>query len=280
MEVLADALALVDDRQALDLLVQAGVLDGDRGVASERLDEFLVVRGELGGVALVRQVEIADRSTFHRDGYAQEARHRRVMGREAMAPRVRVDVGDPERSVLLDDQTEESVAAGQRPDLCPCLIGQATGDETLDDAVAVDDAERRVLGADQRTDLVDDDLEDLVHGQDAGDSAGRGVDGIQEIPRRCARSPTSVIRRSLIDPSLAPRPSDTGRTAPEDGTPGRCAMEGRVATIAGMDTLPITASEDRFRHVLLAADLDAIVGACRGRGDRCSPPRREPSCSS
>ena len=49
VEVLADALALVDDRQPLDLLVQAGVLDGDPGVDGERLDEALIGLGELGG---------------------------------------------------------------------------------------------------------------------------------------------------------------------------------------------------------------------------------------
>ena len=42
VEVLADALALVDDRQALDLLVQLCVLDGDAGVDGERLDQALI----------------------------------------------------------------------------------------------------------------------------------------------------------------------------------------------------------------------------------------------
>ena len=48
VEVLADPLALLDDGQALDLLVQPGVLDRDPGVAGEELDERLVVLGELG----------------------------------------------------------------------------------------------------------------------------------------------------------------------------------------------------------------------------------------
>ena len=39
VQVPADALALVDDRQALDLLEQACVLDGDPGMERERLDE-------------------------------------------------------------------------------------------------------------------------------------------------------------------------------------------------------------------------------------------------
>ena len=47
VQVLADPLPLVDDGQALDLLVQARVLDGDPSVAGEGLDERLVGRGEL-----------------------------------------------------------------------------------------------------------------------------------------------------------------------------------------------------------------------------------------
>ena len=54
VEVLADPLALVDDRQPLDLLVQPGVLDRDAGVEREHLDEGLVVLAELGGAELVR----------------------------------------------------------------------------------------------------------------------------------------------------------------------------------------------------------------------------------
>ena len=46
VQVPADALALVDDRQALDLLEQACVLDGDPGMEREGLDEALVVLGE------------------------------------------------------------------------------------------------------------------------------------------------------------------------------------------------------------------------------------------
>ena len=47
MEVLADPFSFVDDRQALDLLVQPGVLDGDPGMDRERLDQPLIGRREL-----------------------------------------------------------------------------------------------------------------------------------------------------------------------------------------------------------------------------------------
>ena len=43
VEILGDPLAFLDDRQALDLLVQPRVLDGDPGVQGEHLDEDLIV---------------------------------------------------------------------------------------------------------------------------------------------------------------------------------------------------------------------------------------------
>ena len=51
VEVLADPLALVDDGQPADLLVEPGVLDGDPGMEGERLDKALVVLGEFGSAA-------------------------------------------------------------------------------------------------------------------------------------------------------------------------------------------------------------------------------------
>ena len=48
MQVLADPLALVDDREPLDLLVQPRVLDRDSGVQREHLDEALILLAELG----------------------------------------------------------------------------------------------------------------------------------------------------------------------------------------------------------------------------------------
>ena len=61
MQVTADPLALVHDRQALHLLVQARVLDRDPGVQRERLHQRLVIGAELRGVLLVRQVQAPDR---------------------------------------------------------------------------------------------------------------------------------------------------------------------------------------------------------------------------
>ena len=111
--------------QALDLLVQARVLDRDPGVDGERLDEALVGRGELGGAGLVGEVQVADRAALHGDRHAEEAVHRRMVRREPVASRVDGDVRDPERAVLLDDQAEEAVAARQRRRSAPGSRGSS-----------------------------------------------------------------------------------------------------------------------------------------------------------
>ena len=71
VEILADALALIEDGEPMDLLVEAGVLDRDRRVPGEGLHEVLVGRRELVRAVLVRQVQVADRSTLYVDGHAQ-----------------------------------------------------------------------------------------------------------------------------------------------------------------------------------------------------------------
>ena len=74
----ADPLALLDDGQPLDLLVEPGVLDGDARVAGEHLDEQLVASRELGGVALVGQVQVADRAAL--DHVTGTPRNERIGG--------------------------------------------------------------------------------------------------------------------------------------------------------------------------------------------------------
>ena len=195
VEVLADALAFVDDREPLDLLVEPRVLDRDAGMDGEGLDQRLILLGELVGAGLVREVQVPDRATLHRDGNAQEAVHRRVVRREPVAPRIDRDVRDPERAVLAHDQPEEPVTARNVADPRPGLAIHAGGDEAFHDAVGVDDAERRILGADQRSDLVDDHLQDVVDRLQLGDRAGRGLECADHPARRGivpgARSPES-----------------------------------------------------------------------------------------
>ena len=49
-------------------LVEAGVLDGDPGVAREELDQPLVGRREFRGAELVGEIEVADRCSLRRIG--------------------------------------------------------------------------------------------------------------------------------------------------------------------------------------------------------------------
>ena len=115
VEVLGDPVAFVDDRETLELLVEPRVLHGDPGVQGEGLDERLVLRGEFGRADLVGEVEPPERDALDGDRDAQEAGHRRMIGREPGAAWVGADVVDPERSVLADDQAEETVASGRGP---------------------------------------------------------------------------------------------------------------------------------------------------------------------
>ena len=113
VEVLGDAVALVDDGEAIELLVEPRVLHRDPGVDREGLDERLVFRAEPGGADLVGQVQPAQGRALDRDRDAQEAGHRRVVRREARAVWVGGDVRDPERAVLADDQPEQATALRQ-----------------------------------------------------------------------------------------------------------------------------------------------------------------------
>ncbi len=164
--------------------------------------------------ALSVRYRLPDRAALHRDRDAEEAVHRRVVRREAVATRVDRDVGDPERLVLADDQAEEAMAAGQGADRRPRRRAHAGRDEALDDAVLVDDAQRGVARPDERPDLVDDDLQDLVDGDQPGDRAGRRVEGLEDlvrsrVPERCAPRGRAYQRWPRAE-ARATRPPDTG----------------------------------------------------------------------
>ena len=72
MEVSADAVPLIEDRQPTDLVVQPGTVDGDPCVEREDLDQRLVIRAEIDGALLIGQVQPADHLVLDRDRDAQE----------------------------------------------------------------------------------------------------------------------------------------------------------------------------------------------------------------
>ena len=83
-----------------------------------------------------------------------------------------------------DDQPEEPATARNVADPRPGLAIHAGGDEPFHHAVGVDDAEGRVLRADQGPDLVDDHLQDVVDRLQLGDRARRGLEGADTPARR------------------------------------------------------------------------------------------------
>ena len=69
--------------------------------------------------------------------------------------------------------------ARDRADPQPLLVGDAAGDEARDLALLVDRAEGGVLRADQVPDAVDDQLQDALDVQLAGDRAARVVERLE-----------------------------------------------------------------------------------------------------
>ena len=72
VQLTADAVPLINHREALHLLVEAGVVDGDGGMQGEHLDQGLVIGAELGGILLVGQVQPPDDVAADRGGSPQE----------------------------------------------------------------------------------------------------------------------------------------------------------------------------------------------------------------
>ena len=71
----------------------------------------------------------------------------------------------------------------------------AAGDEALDDALLVDDAEGRVARVGQLADAVDDELQDALEVQDAGDRPGRVVERRHPLDRLADLGPRPAGRQ-------------------------------------------------------------------------------------
>ena len=91
----------------------------------ERDGEALVLLAELGGPLLLGQVQVAEHPAPDPDGHAQEGPHRWVVRREPVAVGVGVEVGEPQGLRIHDQQTEDTVALGERADGGDLFRGQA-----------------------------------------------------------------------------------------------------------------------------------------------------------
>ena len=74
-------------------------------------------------------------------------------------------------------RSEEAVPFGKRTDLTSRLIVHPAGDEPLDPPIGVDDPQRGVLRADERTDAIDDHLQGVIDRCQSGDPSDRGIEG-------------------------------------------------------------------------------------------------------
>ena len=89
--------------------------------------------------------------------------HRRMVRREPVRPRVLLDVGDPHRAPLGDEEPQDPVADRRGTELGPDLIGDALREETLDaQPILREHAERAVPRARESDGQLHDPLEDGV----------------------------------------------------------------------------------------------------------------------
>ena len=124
VEVAGDPLAFVEQAGGPSLLVEAGVLDGQAGRRRQPDGELLVDVGEGLAVGLVGQVEVAVDDAAEPDRHAEERRHRRVAGREPEAVGVGVQVGEPQRLGVEDQQTEDAVSFRAGADAARLLVAR------------------------------------------------------------------------------------------------------------------------------------------------------------
>ena len=106
MKLHADAVAFFIDRHAPQLLVESGVLDGDRRLRRERPDSLLVVAAKFGVALLLGEVEVAERDAAEKDRRPEEARHRGVILGKTDRLRVVADPTQAKRRLLVLQHAE------------------------------------------------------------------------------------------------------------------------------------------------------------------------------
>src|SRR5215211_3066896 len=103
-----------------------------------------------------------------------------MMRRKADRAWIAVQVVEPQRLPLDQDNLEQPVANGNRSDPLPLLGRDARGQERLDATPVADEGERTVAGADEVTRAVDDLLQDRLEIQLA-ENAEAGIVQRQEL---------------------------------------------------------------------------------------------------
>ena len=205
-----------------------------------------------------------------------------MVGREAVCRGVLRDVVRAERPALADDQRPAGPCPWGTAPIAAALLGRdAAGDEPLDAAAAVGDAQRREPRADQLAHAIHDDREHAVDVQLGRDGARRRLERRQALsaavdlgarPGRVHgeldgpddRRPTAPV--GGVEEEAAERPRGPGGTrAVNAASPARSVMSGRRCQRAGADL---------ERRQGRRADLEHRAA---GAGDVEDRPRRAPA---
>src|SRR5919197_1269273 len=202
VELAREAVPLLDDGELAAPLVQARVLDRDRRVPGERLDQLLVGVVEEGAALalLVCDVEGADHLAGGDDRHAEEGAHARVRVGPALEARVLLDVREAEAAERLEHRAEQAVLARKVADRVVLLLAHPGGDEVREAALAVGDADRRVARGGELPrrvgELLEDGLEPVLGG-DRDDGVADGAEGttVEGLGHWCHDTPRDPDRR-------------------------------------------------------------------------------------
>ncbi len=157
--------------------VGTGVVDDRPRRLRQRLDEHLVLLGEVARSLLLGEVQVAVDGAPDADGDTEEAGHRRVVGREAGGVGVVGEVVEPQRSRFADQQAEDAVPAGQVSDATPGRLVDALGDEVDQHPVGPDDPQGAVRRAGERRGGLHDPAQHRVQVEVGADGADRPEQG-------------------------------------------------------------------------------------------------------
>ena len=122
-------LTVLQQGQLADPQVKTGVLDSHAGRRRQGDYELLVDVGEDLGGCLVGEVEVPENLLPDSDGDAEERLHRRMVRRKPVTVGMLVEVGQPDRLGVHDQQPEDAVALGEVADRLALLVRQPHGDE-------------------------------------------------------------------------------------------------------------------------------------------------------
>ena len=207
VEILPDPLALLDDGQPLDLLVEPGILHGDRrrGGRRSRPVRWSSSVNTPSFSVRYRLPMVRPRETT---GTPRKGCISGWLGGKPTPRGSAIRSAQPDRPVLADDQAQDAVTPRRRADAGTVGTGEPARDELLDDTGVVHDAEGRVARPGQGADLVDDHLQDAVRREHAGHRPDRFVERLEPLGRHRS-PPLGSGRRREPAPPLAP----AGRSA-------------------------------------------------------------------